>query len=285
MEENFNPLRNQRVVVKLVPKDNGITDKRHILYGGMAEGATKIFTVPVISSTGSLKNVLTNQEKEFFENLLGVNLSVHNKKDNYWLNYKVRLTKQENILDLSNPDDYIKYKVLLANNLFICPSLQQLNEKPLATYQFVITTDGAELEMSTEKRKIKVECYKLAGKIENDYDTLRTVVEILEKRPLSDNTDIKFLANKLDELIDIDSKKVYEVLTDDSLQTMVLIKKAITKGIITKNGDFYYLKSGKTKTPMCEDGRDPDIKQAIKFLNNPKNQEIKFSVEAQINTK
>jgi hypothetical protein len=127
MEEKktiINPLQNKRVIVRHLHKDSKITDKRHLLYGGMAENAVKTFTVPVIASTGVLKNVLTNSEKEFFENLLGVNMSVHNKKDNYWDNFKVRLTKSDNYLDLSVPEDYIKYKVLLANTNLICPSMK-----------------------------------------------------------------------------------------------------------------------------------------------------------------
>lgn len=284
-KELINPLRNEVVTVKFIPKETSITDKHHMLYGGMIDGAVKIFTVPIIGSTGAYKNVLTNAEKDFFEDLLGVNMSVHNKKDNFWDNYKVRLTKENTYLDLSSPEDYIKYKVLLANTQFICPSLEKYNERPLATYQFVITTEGAELNMASDKRKTKVECYKLAGKIENDFDTLKAVVELLEKRPIADNTDIKFLANKLDELIDTNSKEVYKVLTDDSLKTMVFIKKCVSKGLIVKTGDFYYLKSGKTKTPMCEDGKDPDMKNAVKFINNPKNQEVKFGLEAQLNEK
>ena len=123
MEEKqiLNPLKNKTVIVRFLPKEGSITDKHHVLFGGMAETAVKTFTVPVIASTNTLKNVLTNDEKAYFENLLGVNLSVHNKKDNYWENFKVRLIKSDNYLDLSNPEDYIKYKVLLANSNFICP--------------------------------------------------------------------------------------------------------------------------------------------------------------------
>jgi hypothetical protein len=64
---------------------------------------------------------------------------------------------------------------------------------------------------------------------------------------------------------------------------MVFIKKCAGAGLIVRSGDFYYLKSGKSKVPMCEDGRDPDIKQAVRYINNPKNQEIKFSLEAKLN--
>ena len=278
----FNPLRRETVTVRLVPKNGKITDPHHVLYGGMAEAAVVTITVPVIGSTGNYKNVLTNDEKTFFEKLFGQNLSVHNKVDNYWDNYSVALGKEDTILDLSNPDDYIKYKVLLANTNLICPSLKALSERPLSTYRFVIVEDGTEMSMATDKRKLKVECYKLAGKIENDYDTLKTVVEMLERRPLASDTDINFLANKLDELIDTSHKEVYKVLTDPTIPTRVLIGKALAKGFIIKMGDFYYLKSGKNKSPMCDEGKDPTLQYAINFLNNPKNQEIKFGLEAQV---
>ena len=44
-------LRNERVIVRFVPRQSGIiTNPKHILYGGMAEGAIRKFTVPKLSS-------------------------------------------------------------------------------------------------------------------------------------------------------------------------------------------------------------------------------------------
>ena len=62
MEEKqiLNPLKNKTVIVRFLPKEGSITDKHHVLFGGMAETAVKTFTVPVIASTNTLKNVLTN---------------------------------------------------------------------------------------------------------------------------------------------------------------------------------------------------------------------------------
>ena len=85
----------------------------------MNETAFRKFTVPIIESSGAYVNVLTNDEKTYLEKSMGLEpnaLSVYLKRDNYWANYSVRLTKGDNYLDLSIPDDYIKYKVLLANN-------------------------------------------------------------------------------------------------------------------------------------------------------------------------
>ena len=44
-------LRNERIIVRFHPKQSGIvTDPKHILYGGMAEGAVRWFTVPKFRS-------------------------------------------------------------------------------------------------------------------------------------------------------------------------------------------------------------------------------------------
>ena len=125
----FNPLRKERVIVRFIPRSNdNITDRKHVAYGGMMDGAVRGFTVPMLSN-GSYKNVLTDDEKTYLEDILGLEvngLSVYNKKDNYWDNYLIRLTKQDTILDLSLPEDYIKYKVLLANKETVAPSMGKL---------------------------------------------------------------------------------------------------------------------------------------------------------------
>lgn len=140
-------LRNERIIVRHVPKETGIVrDPKHILYGGMAENAVRWFTVPRLSS-GAYVNVLTNSEKTFLEEVMGLEynaLSVYNKIDNYWDNIHVRLNKQDNFLNLADPEDYIKYKILLANKDHIAPSLQHLQDHPKATYQFVIIQEGEE---------------------------------------------------------------------------------------------------------------------------------------------
>ena len=39
-------------------------------------------------------------------------LSIYKKQNNFWENYTVRLTKGETYLDLSDPNDYIKYNII-----------------------------------------------------------------------------------------------------------------------------------------------------------------------------
>ena len=54
------------------------------------------------------------------------------------------LEKLDTILDLAVPEDYLKYKILLAWDSVIAPSLQQYKLENKGTYQFFITKDGEE---------------------------------------------------------------------------------------------------------------------------------------------
>ena len=282
-EPIVNCLRNERVIVKHVPKETGIVrDPKHILYGGMAEGAVRWLTVPRLTS-GMYVNVLTNAEKACLEEVMGLEynaLSIYNKVDNFWDNYQVRLTKQDNFLNLADPDDYIKYKVLLANKDLIAPSLQDLEDHPKATYQFVIIHENEESQASKKKMNATMQAYMEFGKTQENADILRTIIETIDGRPTSKNSKIEFLQEKVGKLIQADARLFVRVATDPLLSTKVLIKKAIEGGLISNRGGMLYLKAD--GTPLCEDNEEPTLNIAAKYLNMPKHQELKFAIEAKL---
>jgi len=278
-----NCLRNVRVQVKLIPKTTGLVQNpKHILGGGMAESAVRRYTVPVLRS-GIYKNVLTAAEKTFLEYIMGLDvdaLSVYRKKDNYWANYQVRLEKYDNYLDLSVPEDYIKYKVLLANKDFIAPSQEILTTRPKATYQFVIIEEG-EQELEKQNRISKTEqCYLRYGEIKNDVDILRVIVEELSGKTTAPNQRIEFLQGKCYDYIQSNPTEFLRIATDPYLDTKVLIKKAIEAGLIYTRGNYYYLRDD--NSPLCGQNEEPLLPVACAFLNLPKNSQLKLSLEAKV---
>ena len=281
-EVMVNCLRNERIEVRFVPKLGKIDNPKHVMFGGMAEGAIKMYTVPMLQS-GQYVNVLTNDEKAYLEEVMGLEynaLSIYKKVDNYWDNFFVRLTKQSIYLDLSNPNDYIKYKVLLANKDYIAPSLQALEDNRRATYQFVLVQEGEETSKANKNMSYTMQCYMEFGKVQDNFDVLRTLVELLEGKPVAKTTKIDFLKERINKLIQADAKIFLKVIQDPMLYTKVTIKKAIEAGVISNRGGMLYLKSD--GTPLCEDNEEPTLNIAAKFLNNPKRQDLKFSIEAKI---
>lgn len=284
-----NCLRNERIIIRHIPKESGmVTNPKHILFGGMAENAVRTFVVPRLSS-GMFVNILTDSEKAFLEEVMGLEynaLSIYKKVDNFWDDSnengisRVRLTKQDNYLNLADPEDYIRYKILLANKDYIAPSLQALQDSPKATYQFVIISEGDETKSAKDNMSATMKCYKEFGKIENDINTLRVIVETIDGRPTAPTVKLEFLQGRINALIQADSKIFLRVITDPMLSTKVLIKRAIEAGLISNRGNYLYLKSD--NTPLCEVNEEPTLNIAAKFLNAPKNQEIKFALEAKL---
>lgn len=291
-EPFINCLKNERIIIRHIPRQsNMVQNPKHVLYGGMAENAVRVFVVPKLTS-GRYVNVLTNDEKEFLEHIMGLEedaLSIYKRTNNFWDDSnsegisKVMLKKQDNYLDLSSPEEYIKYKILLANKDFIAPSLQALEDYPKATYQFVIIGDGEETKSAKANMSNTMLCYKEYGKIEDDIDTLRLIVETLDGRPVASSSKLEFLQTKINDLIQANPKTFLAVVTDKMLPTKVLIKKAISAGAVVKKGDYLYLRSdGK---PLCEDSEEPTLNIAAKYINNPKHQSIKFALEAELKSK
>lgn len=286
-DEPVNCLRNERIIVRFVPSPSAMVQtKGHVLWGGMAEGARRSFVVPRLRS-GQYVNVLTDDEMSFLEQAMRLEkgaLSVYNKRDNFWDDNnpegvgKVILYKQDNYLDLSDPLDYIKYKVLLANKDYICPSLQELEDRPKATYQYVIISENAEVQMNLSKNDAKMEGYMEYGAVRNDKDTLRTILEILTGRPVTYQTKIDFLQAKVMEYIEQEPRRFLSTIKDALLPAKVLIKRGVEAGIITRRNDLYYYDG----SPMCEMGEDSTLTNAAKYITNIKRQELKYTLEARL---
>lgn len=283
-------LRNEKIKIKFIERNNGLPSN-HVLSGGMAEGAKISLVVPKLN-TGSFVNVLTDAEKSFLEEYMGLEynaLSIYKKPDeeNFWNDAnpnginKVELRKGINYLDLSDPQQYIKYKILLANKNIICPSLTTLKETPKATYRFVIIAEGEESKQAKSNMNNTMLCYKEYGKIEENIDLLRMVVETLDGRPTAPTVKLEFLQNKCNTLIQSDPKKFLSVITDPLLSTKALIKLSIENGSIANRGNYLYLRSD--NTPLCEQNEEPTLNFAAKYLNAPKHQDILFALQAKLN--
>lgn len=279
-------LRDERIIVRYIPRETGlVTDPRHFLYGGMAETAKMTLTVPYMARSQTYVNVLTNDEKDYLEEIMGLEynrLSVYLKENNYWDNYQVVLEKGDNPLNLALPDDYIKYKVLVANKDLIAPSLQVLQDSPKETYKFVIVREVEETSIANEYLTSTMEAYMEFGKVQSEADILRLVIETLTSKPIAANTKLDVLIAQSAKLIQASPLLFLRAVKDPFLRTKVLLRKAVDYGIIGRRGDEFYLKSD--NSPLCNIDERPTLNNAVKYLNAPKNQELRLSIEATINS-
>ena len=293
--EMKNCLRNERVIVRKLPKrTNLVQDSNHVMGDGMHENAFFIYCVPKLQKSNNFVNVLTDDEKDFLEYKMGLPknaLSIYKspKEENFWSDANpngfgsVTLKKRDNIFDMSKPTDYIAVKILMANKDKICSSMEEWAARPKETYEFVIIREGQESKMSKNNTDATIQAVMKLGKIAEDRDVLKLVVETMMGKKYSDQTSLEWLQTTALDLIKNTPKNArmfLSIMDDESLDNKVLIRKCISKGIIADRGGFLYIKDG--NVPMCGDGEEPTLKMAAKWLSKPSNQERLFKLQAQL---
>ena len=279
-KELVNCLTKEKVRVKFIKRQKGnITNPKHVAFGGMLEGAEKVL-VPKKLRDGRYTNILTDSEKAFLESYLKLDegdLSIYKKDNNYWDSCTVRLTKDDLILDKSDPHQYIQYKVLQSNDNLVALSLDSINNK--ATYLFVLIEEGEEERQKVRKLTSKQSAFKYFGKYEDDKESLKYVLRTLGK-VTAKNTKLSTLQGWVGDYIDSDSGIVHKIFDDNFFTTKVLINTAVDLGVVKIINEEYF--DAQTDKKLVEGGKKANMLEAAKYLNDPRNQEIKFSIQARI---
>lgn len=282
MAEKFT-LPKESVEIRYIKKQTGlITDENHVSYGGLMDGST--ITLPANTlRNGNYVNVLTAEEKDYLEEMLSMSkngLSVYAKKEeNYWKNIKVTLTKEGLILDLNDPEEYIKYKQLLSYKELIAPNLRSIEgDRNKKSYKFVIVRKDDEAKSTLKKVDIMKEAYKQFGKMEDSRETMINYLAVSGMK-VSPDTSMDALRVKIGEAIATSAKDFVNTLSDDSYNTRVLLHRSMTKGNIYKKGNFYYTKSGDS---IGEPNQPATLENVIAFLDSDLNQEYRILLETKL---
>lgn len=269
-------LPQKEIVVKYIRRKQGMASSvndDHVIAGGMLEGSVNKFQAPLLRN-GSIANVLTKEEKEVIEDLTGLDLSVYG---DFWNEHFVSLFKDDNRFNLSNPLDYISYKIMLFLKDDIAKTWAERNDKQ--TYRFVITTPDEEITEKKVGYDNKKNAFKLYGKIEDDKEKLIGILKLLTNKPISKESPLKWLQTKVEEFIDTKPAGFIALLNDTKFETKLLIHTAEEKGVIIKHGNKYRTVDG---LDLCENSQVATFENAINYLDNPKHQDVRGFIEAKI---
>lgn len=274
-------LPNKTVKVKFIRRKTGMArdvDDNHIISGGMLNGSFKKIFVP-LTRQNQLANVLSNEEKTFLESPDGLNidLSVYSNKD-FWLNRFVRLRKGDNYLDLSNPIDYISYKILLANKKLIAENWKSRNKD--LSYIFAIVEDGEESVIKRSKFSSKKKAIKLYMNIENNSQVLRSVIKLIEGKVVSKTSGLEFLQEMVENIIENNPERFVGLMEDANFETKMFINEAEDLGVIVKQGNKYATSDG---LELCRKGELPTFTNAVEYLTDPLNKEVLDVIEVKMN--
>lgn len=268
------------VTVKYINRKRGMAanvDVNHVIAGGMLTNAVRKFSAP-IQRNGSIKNILTGDEKDYLESVTGIDLSVYG---DFWSNFRVALHKEDanNRFDLSNPMDYISIKILQSlSKEDIALSWADRNRNQ--TYQFAITREDEEMLESKGNYDSKRQAFILYGKIMDSKEKMLGVLKLLTNKPISKDSSLDWLQTKVSEHVDKYPSQFVSVIEDRSFYTKMLINSGVDSGVIVQRSNKYTTIDG---LDLCDAGEIPTFDNAVKYLDNVKNQEIRTLIEAKIN--
>ncbi len=279
-------LINKRITVKPIPHRSTVFDKEIAI----SPGAVVSIDLPMDPARRARHPVFKDEdEQEYFEKKLNLpknSLSVFDRNNKYWDEYRVTITDAGLALNLTNVSDLLQYKVLKVNSHLIAPSWNERNDDPRFRAAFV--EEGYENVEINKVQDKKTKAYVFFSRISGSVDSMIDVLNIMGKQiNRNSGASIDFLKARLYEIIE-DSvappgepsplDRFLEIAEDEDYEFKVLIDKALNaKAIFRADKNGYRLPKG--DEPIAD-----DTKEMIDWLKNPKNQ-IKFeTIKAQIET-
>lgn len=239
--------------------------------------AKKRYAAP-LAGRNRIANPLTSEEQTFFEKVLDEDLNPFKKFDsNYWATYFVPLGNEVVVLDLSDPEDYIKYKVLLMNTDEIAPSGREKYSK--ATIRYFIDDIDYEEKIRYKSATAKTEAYKHFGRLEAGgkpamVDFLKVYYLNKPGKRADNRMSIEKLTAEIDNIINEDIDGYLQIAGDAEYNNRVFIAKALTCRALSKDQHIYSLPNGEI-VAKSED-------ELIAWLKDGANDEYRLQIQARI---
>lgn len=269
-------LPNKKVKVSPIRRKGGFLHPSHaasFLFGG----ASVRYGTPIIAKDRPIK-VLTNEEEAFLSKALDRDLSVYKKKeDNYWLKHQVQLKDEVRILDLSDPQDYLDYKLLLSLKDDIAPDGASKFKK--GTYRFCISEMGFEDNSRALTLENKIKGYKFAEKlfnhgIEGMSDFLTAYYFAKPGKRVPENATAAWLKSEIDKVLEEDLTGFLAISEDPDFDIKLLINKAVNKRALYKDVNRYSLPDGGLIATNLDD--------LLIWFKDPKNSDEVLRIEARV---
>jgi len=246
-EEAFRRGYLQHKIVYLKPVPRGgkmVSDPNHVAYF-QYEGASNWVQLP-----RDKRNVLVNpfkseEEKEFFERELDVDLNIHRKKeDNFWVTFFVKVVKNYQLmhegyrLNLSDSMDNIRYRVLKLQDT-VAPSWDERFDSP--AYRFALVDADYEEEKESDKSQKLIDAYTFLGSIQGSARKMAGFlgVYLLEKRSamnIPEDATKEWLTKEIKKVIEGDIDGFIKLKDDAEWDIKKTIFDGIRSGAVSKRG-------------------------------------------------
>lgn len=215
-------------------------------------------------------------EMEYFEKLIGKPLNPYLPKDiNFWRSdsrARVQIRDARLRLDLRNPMDMIKFKILSANEGKFAKSPQEYRRIRRASYEYVFTNVDELRDETLERLELEANAYALFNTVTKSEAGMKDFLRVAGKMP-SESSNYKQLKAMVGKLMEDDRDSFVKILGDTHYEDKLFIANARRVGAIGQKRNIFTLDTG------VELG---SITDAIRWFNKEENQETRLRIQAQI---
>ncbi len=235
--------------------------------------------VKIQKYTESHPNGMT--EREFFEKELGVDLNPTLPTDkNFWRSDRrgrVILTKEGTTLNLNEPLDMLKYKILISNKTMISPSYEDRVLK--ASYEFMIVEESKVTVKKLEEASVKADAYikyaEITSSKKNTIGFIKSLGRTIPANALKDSKEAEdWLKNEVLTIVENNPQYFLEIVNHPQYSEKIFVQEAVEVGAIIRKGEKRY-----TLDNGAELGELTDV---VNYLLNPDNQEVKLRIKSKI---
>ena len=226
------------------------------------------YIAPYFTRSGSIYTGLTPEDEKHYEKVLGYEEGHLAKTSDFWTTFCVKVGARGLLLDDSIPRQEMIIK-FLSNHKRVATSLDKLT----AGKDYLLINREAEAVEANKINKQRREAIKEFDKL--SLDQMRKCLRLFGVK--ADKMSNELVESTLFGLVDKQPKKFFDKwINNKAKETEFILEEAIAKGVIRKDKTHYFYGSD-----MFADS----LEDAIAYLDDKKNQDLKLSIINETNNK
>lgn len=219
------------------------------------------YIAPYYTRSGSIYTGLTPEDEKYFEKALGYDEGHLAKTSDFWQTFCVKVGTRTLLLDDSIPRQAMIIK-FLSGHKRVATSLDKLD----AGKDYLLINREAEAVEQNKQNKMRRDAIKEFDKL--SLDQMRQCLRLFGMS--ADRMSNELVESTLFGLVDKQPKKFFDKwVNNKSKDTEYMIEQAIAKGVIRKDKTNYFYGTDLFATTLDE---------AIAYLDNKKNQDLKLAI-------
>jgi hypothetical protein len=219
------------------------------------------YIAPYYTRSGSIYTGLTPEDEKYFEKALGYDEGHLAKTSDFWQTFCVKVGTRTLLLDDSIPRQAMIIK-FLSGHKRVATSLDKLD----AGKDYLLINREAEAVEQNKQNKLRRDAIKEFDKL--SLDQMRQCLRLFGMS--ADRMSNELVESTLFGLVDKQPKKFFDKwVNNKSKDTEYMIEQAIAKGVIRKEKTNYFYGTDLFATTLDE---------AIAYLDNKKNQDLKLAI-------